>query len=188
MKHTRRPGFPKAACSEVHSTWNHVFLFFFLEFPLLAQSSHPFVVTDWINLKPSPIHMARPRCWRLSWWELMLSCSMDGKKQEKKAPGTGFLRPLWIPLFQRCFRKSFCRFLKQFFGLFFCLSLKSCYWMIQRLMQLQLQLGCLWIQICGCEAASRGHRPTAGHLSGPPFDRPDTVWWTPAAPQSQSKN
>lgn len=87
---------------------------FFLEFPLLAQSSHPFVVTDWINLKPSPIHMAWPRCRRFSWWELMLSCSMDGKKQEKKAPGTGFLRPLWIPLFQRCFWKSFCRFLKQF--------------------------------------------------------------------------
>lgn len=86
---------------------------FFLEFPLLAQSSHPFVVTDWINFKPSPIHMAWPRCWRLSWWELM-SCSMDGKKQEKKAPGTDFLRPLWSPLFQRCFWKFFYQFLKQF--------------------------------------------------------------------------
>lgn len=36
------------------------------------------------------------------------------KSKRKKAPGTGFSRPLRIPLLQSRFWKSFCRFLEQF--------------------------------------------------------------------------
>ena len=117
MKHTRRPGFPKAACSEVHSTWNHVFLYF-LEFPLLAQSSHHFVViysshllSTWLGLDADGF-LDESWCCHAPWME---------KSKRKKAPGTGFLRPLRIPLFQSCFWKSFCRFLKQFLA-YYCVS------------------------------------------------------------------
>lgn len=174
MKHTRRPGFPKAACSEVHSTWNHVFFVFSWVSPPCSEQPL-FAVIYWTNLKPSPIHMAWPRCRRFSWWELM-SCSMDGKKQEKKSTWYRFLETLADSSIPKLFLKVLLPVSQAVFGLLLCLSLKSCYWMFQRLMQSQLQLGCLWIQICGCEAASMGHRPAAGHLSDPPFGRPNSVW------------
>lgn len=97
------------------------------------------------------------------------------KKAREKSTWYRFLETLVDSSVPKVFLKVFLPVSQAVFGLLLCLSLKSCYWMIQRLMQLQLQLGCLWIQICGCEAASRGHRPAAGHLSGPPFDRPDTA-------------
>lgn len=80
------------------------------------------VVIYWINLKLLLPTWLCLRCWRFPWWELMLSCSMDGKKSKrKKAPGTGFLRPLQIPLFQSCFWKSVL-VSRAVFGLLFCLS------------------------------------------------------------------
>lgn len=115
MKHTRRSGFPKAACSEVHSTWNHVFFFlYFLEFPLLVQSSHTLwsfagqtsshLLSTWLGLDADGF-LDEIRCCHALWME---------KSKRKKAPGTGFSRPLRIPLLQSRFWKSFCRFLKQF--------------------------------------------------------------------------
>lgn len=45
---------------------------FFLTFswvsPPCSEQPHS-VVICWTNLKPPPIHMAWPRCWRFSWWD-----------------------------------------------------------------------------------------------------------------------
>lgn len=86
---------------------------YFLEFPLLAQSSHPsrsftgqtssHLLSTWLGLDAEGF-LDESWCHAL-WME---------KSKRKKAPGTGFSRPLRIPLFQSCFWKSFCRFLKQF--------------------------------------------------------------------------
>lgn len=150
----------------------HGTIFFFL--PRSEQPSS--VVIYWINLKLLLSAWLSLRRQRFSWWELMLSCSMDGKKQEKKSTSYRFLETLADSSFPKLFLKVCVGFSSSFWPIILSLSLKSCYWMIQRLMQWQPQLGCLWIQICGCEAASKGHRPAAGHLSGPPSGRRGTVW------------
>lgn len=147
---------------------------YFFSLPRSEQPSS--VVIYWINLKLLLSAWLSLRRQRFSWWELMLSCSMDGKKQEKKSTSYRFLETLADSSFPKLFLKVCVGFSSSFWPIILSLSLKSCYWMIQRLMQWQPQLGCLWIQICGCEAASKGHRPAAGHLSGPPSGRRGTVW------------
>lgn len=115
LKHTLPHGFPKSACSEIHSTWNHIF-------PLLSEQPS-FVVTDWINLKPPLIHMAWTKMLKVFLMRIDVVMLHGWKKaREKKPPVTGFLRPLRISSIPKLFLKVFLPASWAIFGLLFCLS------------------------------------------------------------------
>lgn len=99
-----------------------------------------------------------------------------GKSKKIKAPGTGFTRPIRIRRAPNPLLNAACALCPAAVcGLGVDLNSRSCYWMPQRWTQQQLQQGCLWRPTFGCEAASKGRRPAAGHQCGPPSGRPSIV-------------
>lgn len=75
---------------------------FFLEFLLLAQSSHSVVVTDWTNLKPSPIHTA----WLKTFWMRVDVMLYGWKKAREKSTWYRLLETLVDSSVPNVFLKS----------------------------------------------------------------------------------